>query len=81
MPDRTPSSSDRTSRPAGTTRASDDLGAVPGPGVDKHDAEPGFHGHAPYPSEADLEQRLASARGAVAPTVEEPLPVPDPAQQ
>lgn len=41
----------------------------------------GVHGHAGYPSQADLETRLAAARGESAPTVEPALAPPDPAQQ
>jgi hypothetical protein len=63
---------DRDSKP---TSKAGDLGRS------KHEAEADFHGHAPYPSERDLEQRLASARGESAPLVEQPLPHPDPAQQ
>jgi hypothetical protein len=58
-----------------------DTSPKPGPGADKHAAEAGFHGHAPYPSQQDLETRLAAARGESAPTVAAPLPIPDPAQQ
>jgi hypothetical protein len=60
-----------------------DTSPKPGPGADKHGDEPGFHGHAPYPSAEDLETRLAAARGATAypSQYDQPLPYPDPAQQ
>ena len=60
---------------AGTTAASDEPGSVPGPGADKHGPEDNFHGHAPYPSEADLQTRLAAATGNVTAPVAPPLPV------
>lgn len=50
-------------------------------GADKHETEPGFHGHAGYPSPEDLDTRVRAARGESAPLVEAPLPAPDPAQR
>jgi hypothetical protein len=51
-------------------------------GEDAHDAEPGFHGHAPYSSQQDLDTRLAAATGQTASSFQLPtLPAPDPAQQ
>lgn len=40
----------------------------------------GIHGHAGYPSDADLQARLDAASGQVTATVET-LPPPNPAQQ
>jgi hypothetical protein len=61
-----------------TSKASTSSASATNLGADAHEAGPGFHGHAGYSSREDLEQRLASARGEVAPTVAAPLP---PAQQ
>ena len=41
----------------------------------------GIHGHAGYPSDADLQARLDAAAGQTTATVAETLPAPDPAQQ
>lgn len=57
------------------------LGQEP-PAGDAHPHEvSGVHGHAGYPTQADLDTRLAAARGQSAPVVEPALPFPDPAQQ
>jgi hypothetical protein len=50
-------------------------------GVDKHDAEPGFHGHAGYLSAEDLQTRLDAATGQTTAPVPPPLPLTNPAQQ
>jgi hypothetical protein len=63
-----------------TTTASGGGGDGTGIGGDKDHGEL-IHGHAGHSSQDDLDTRLAAGRGEASPTVEPPLPPPDPAQQ